>query len=370
MWEITESNSGLTNKVTVPVDGIITMVRPKGVKIHAFINDKPEGIHHLHVKAGDVVHFEAVSTLDKPARVAIEYNGETKYLNVAAGAALTKKGNDMHEAVNLFTSPNSGMGGAIGGGMGAGLLGGILGGALLGNNGILGNNNRNGAPWATPSDVQTVVADNSILTTLGNIQAAIPLAEAQVQLALAGQSAAITNSVVSGNQALTAGLALTENVLLNNLNTQALANQKSFSDLGSSVAATGSANLLATERAAYAVTQAITNDGDKTRALIQSIDKTNDSRLITSLSNEVTELRGDRRLAEATGNITISNNNTAVATAQQQQAQQQFQILANLNAQLQSLNNDIQAVRQSSVVFNSGSMRESGNQTAANTRVA
>ena len=372
MWTITEPASGLTNKVTMPSDGMITIVKPEGAKIHAFINDKEEGIHHLHVKAGDVVHFKTHNESGKATRAALEFEGVTSYLDIAAGhsAAKTKKGKIMAEEVNLFTNPNGGMGSALGGGMGAGLLGGILGGALLGNNGVLGGNNRNAQGWATPTDVQIAVSDSAIQTALGDIKASIPLAEAQVQLALAGQSAALTNTVTNGNAANLAALALAENVLLNSLNTQGLASQKSFSDLTASTTAGSTANLLATERAAYAVTQTITNDGDKTRALIQSIDKTNDSRMITDLANQVAELRGDRRLAEATGNITISNNNTANANAQQQQSQQQFQILANLNAQLHALNNDIQSIRQSSVVFNSGSMRESGNQAAANTRVA
>lgn len=347
----------------MPSDGIVNIDKPDGVRINTYINDTREGLHHIHVKAGDVVCFDITNMSGAEAKVALEFAGTTSYLTVPAA----EKGKDMTEAMNLFTGGN-GMGGALGGGLGAGLLGGVLGGALLGNGGLGGNSR--GGQWATPTDVQTVVADNTILSTLGDIKAAIPLAEAQVQLALAGQAASLTSSINQGNSALQSSLNLAENVLTNALNTQNLSNQASFAALSASTTAGATANLLSTERSAYAVTQAITNDGDKTRALIQSIDKTNDSRLITSLANEITELRGNQRLSEATGNITISNNNTAVATAQQQQSQQQFQILANLNAQLQSLNNDIQAVRQSSVVFNSGTQVASGNQSAANTRVA
>jgi len=366
MWSLTEPASGLTNKVTMPSDGIVNIDKPEGVKINTFINDTREALHHIHVKEGDVVSFEITNMSGSDAKVAVEFAGTTSYLTVP----MTEKGKDMTEAMNLFTGGGGmGMGGALGGGLGAGLLGGVLGGALLGNNGALGSN-RGGQTWATPTDVQIAVSDSAIQTALGDIKASVPLAEAQVQLALAGQSASITSTIVNGNAANIAALALSENVLLNGLNAQNISTQKGFSELNTAVVTSAAANALATERAAYVVTQAVSNDGEKTRALIQSIDKTNDSRLITNLSNEVTELRGDRRLAEATGNITISNNNTAVATAQQQQSQQQFQILANLNAQLQSLNNDIQAVRQSSVVFNSGTQVASGNQSAATTRVA
>lgn len=368
MWSITDPKTGLTNRVTVPSDGIVTVIKPEGVDVHTYVNDIKSGIHHLHAKAGDVVHFKMVNSLDSDADVTVEFGGMVSNLKLAASAAAIEGRNMMTEAVNLFTNPGNNMTGALGGGLGAGLLGGVLGGVLLNNNGVLGNN-RSGVA-ATPTDVQIAVSDSAILTALGDIKASVPLAEAQVQLALAGVQNGLTSAITTGNLALSNSLGQVENVLLNQINTQNLATQKSFSDVASLVTANGTANLLATERSAYAVTQAVNADGDKTRALIQSIDKTNDSRLITSLANEVAELKNDNRIASATGNITISNNNAATANAQQQQAQQQFQILANLNAQIQALASDIQTVKQSSVVFNSGSMRESGNQSAANTRVA
>jgi lipopolysaccharide biosynthesis regulator YciM len=115
--------------------------------------------------------------------------------------------------------------------------------------------------------------------------------------------------------------------------------------------------------------QAITADGDRTRALIQSIDKTNDSRALVALANEVSELRNEGRLRGVEGNITISNNNTATAVAQQQQAQQQQQQLAVLGANIAALYQQNQHIQQG--VLNIGSGTVSGNsQTAANTRVS
>lgn len=85
-----------------------------------------------------------------------------------------------------FGGGGFGFGGGEGGGMG------VLLGLLLGR-GLLGDRDRDGGKCLDQSDLNG--------KTLGDIQAAIPLAEAQVQLALAGNQAAISQLVTSiGNQ--------------------------------------------------------------------------------------------------------------------------------------------------------------------------
>lgn len=282
----------------------------------------------------------------------------------------------MDSTGNMFVPVATGagtMGGAIGGGLGAGLLGGILGGALLGNNGngLFGNRNNGVAidPWQNQANMD-------LMAGIGEVKAAIPAAEGQQQLALAGAQMNITNAVTAGTGAVIGSISAFESSVMNNLNMQTQMNQKGFADTTAAVVAGANNNLLATkdlsaqtDRNAWAITQAINNDGDKTRALIQSIDKSNDSRLITELANQVTELRNEGRIREATGNITISNTNTAAANAQQQQAQQQAQQIAYLSSQLASLIQQNQHIQQG--VLNIGSGTVSGNsQNAANTRVA
>jgi hypothetical protein len=216
----------------------------------------------------------------------------------------------------------------------------------------------------------------AIMQTLGDIKAAVPLAEAQVQLALAGAQMDINSSIQSANASTIGAVSALSSSLMSNLNMQTQMNQKGFADNAAATVAQGNANLLATKDAAtqalqssWLLNQAITADGDKTRALIQSIDKTNDSRTITALANEVAELRNEGRLTAATGNITISNTNTANAVAQQQQAQQQQQQLTTLLAHVNALYAQNQHIQQG--VLNIGSGTVSGNsQTAANTRVS
>lgn len=371
MWTLDPKLGNTTNVVTVPADGVIAVVKPHAVKVSAYINGQDAPLHHLHVKAGDTVSFKLKNKDSSASDVAIEYAGSVSNISLA-GEPIKEKEMDTS---NLFAVPtSSGMGGAIGGGLGAGLLGGVLGGALLGNNGngLFGNKNAGVTidPWQNQANMD-------LMAGIGEVKAAIPAAEGQAQLALAGAQMNITNAVTAGTGATIGAISAFESSVMNNLNMQTQMNQKGFSDTTAAVVASGNTNLIATkdlsaqtDRNAWAITQAINNDGDKTRALIQSIDKTNDSRTITNLANEVTELRNEGRIREATGNITISNNSTATANAQQSQAQQQAQLQFQILNQLAALTADLQTVKQSSVVFNSGLMANAGNQTAANTRVA
>jgi hypothetical protein len=388
MWTSLKKIGDKTNKVVMPVAGMVSVTVPTGVEICAYINDvKMPSLDGLMVAAGDTLYFELESEVKEPEKVTVTYNGETHHIHLdgysrkkakkAKKVDMAVMGDDMVDTTNLFAVPAMGgsgaMGGAIGGGLGAGLLGGILGGALLGGNngGLLGGRNGAGVaidPWQNQANM-------SLMAGIGEVKAAIPAAEGQQQLALAGAQMNITNAVSASSGAIIGAVSAFESSVMSNLNMQTQMNQKGFSDNVLATVNAGTANMIATkelsaqtDRNSWAVTQAITADGDKTRALIQSIDKTNDSRLITTLANEVTELRGDRRLSEATGNITISNNNAATANAQQQQAQQQQQQIAYLGSQLAALIQQNQHIQQG--VMNIGSGTVSGtSQTAANTRV-
>lgn len=393
MWLLEKPEGGVTNKVTIPTDGMILVtMQPASTKILAYINDREAmPLDRLYGRAGDVVHFEIKGSRESDSIVTIQYGDSVDTIQVAKrppkaevivsepsaydGTEISQ-GNIMNptDTVNLFANPNAGMGGALGGGLGAGLVGGLLGTALFGRRG-LGGDDVVGAP-ATLAGVESVVNNAAIMQSLGDIKASVPLAEGQVQLALAGAQMDLNNSIAQSTASTIGSVSALSSGIMSNLNMQTQMNQKGFADTTAAVVASGNANMIATkdasilaERNSWAITQAITNDGDKTRALIQSIDKTNDSRLITSLANEVTELRNEGRLAAATGNITISNTNTANAVAQQQQAQQQQQQLAVLAANLQALWQQNQHIQQG--VLNIGSGTVSGNsQTAANTRVS
>lgn len=388
MWTLESAASRLTNKVAIPTDGKIEVSSTGGTKVSAYINDQlSTPLERLWVQAGDYVHFDIKGDREVPTTVSIQYGGIVDTLEIpprgpkvvveSTTSLIEEDIMTPAETVNLFANPNQGMGGALGGGLGAGLVGGLLGTMLFrGGRGLDGGLDGGVVP-ATLQGVESVVNNSAIMAQLADLKAAVPLAEAQGQLALAGAQMDLNSSIQSSTGSVIGSISGFQSTVMNNLNMQTQMNQKGFSDNQLAIATTGAAGISATkdasliaERNAWAITQAISNDGDKTRALIQSIDKSNDSRAITALANEVTELRNERRLHDATGNITISNNNTATAVAQQQQAQQQQQLQYQILAQLGVLNADLQSVKQSSVVFNSGTQTNSGNQAAANTRVA
>ncbi len=263
--------------------------------------------------------------------------------------------------------PHDGMGL---GGLGAGLVGGLLGGALFGRRGgLLGGE---GEGVSGLNNLQGAIDTNAILSNLADLKAAVPLAESQVQLALAGAQ----NDINSQGQAQTLQL-------MNQGFAGQLAAQTSFGDLKREVAEVG----CVVDKAAWAVSQTVSNDGEKTRTAIaatsaaimaqaQAFETARNVEKINALSAKVVELEseGRRRADHDDLRIQISNNNTAVAAQaqgqQQAQQQQQFQTINALASGLQTLFAEIQAVKQGQVIFNSGVMAASGTQAAANTRVA
>jgi hypothetical protein len=383
MWTIERTVSGSTNKFTVVTEGKIAVAFPPGVRVKAFVNEVQTPIDMLDVKPGDLVYFKLKNTTTEPQMVTVEYLGTTSTLELAAhSAALSTYEEDKMsptDTLNLFAGTGGNQaGGAMGAGLGAGLVGGLLGTALFGRNGLNGglNDGIGGVAPATLAGVESVVNNSAIMQSLGDIKASVPLAEGQIQLALAQAQMNLAQGTAASTGSVIASVSAFESSVMSNLNMQNQMNQKGFYDNAAATVAQGTANLLATkdaallaERNSWLLNQAIVADGDRTRSLIQSIDKTNDSRLITTLANEVSELRNEGRLRGVEGNITISNNNTANAVAQQQQAQQQQQQLGVLAASLQALWQQNQHIQQG--VLNIGSGTVSGNsQTAANTRVS
>jgi hypothetical protein len=269
---------------------------------------------------------------------------------------------------------DGGTGAAMGGGLGAGLLGGMLGGVLFGRNGLNGNGNVDvNAGIVTPAllasslaQVTDTAQSTTIMQTLGDIKASIPLAEGQVQLALAGAQADINGNINSSLQVAIAGQAGINKNISDSIAT-ALAGQN---DIKSAVAANGAANLTATMNAKFELAQVIRDDGDKTRGLIVAQNDAMLNRQLATAEAALLEQRAIGRSAATEVNVTQTVTQAQVQLQAQAQQQQQFQILANLSATVANLANDIQVVRQGQTIFNSGTMAASGTQAAANTRVS
>lgn len=264
------------------------------------------------------------------------------------------------ETPTMLATGGSGDGMGLGGGIGGGLLGGILAGALFG--GGIGNRRDAGEGCVTPSNltagltgVTDAIQNTTVMQSLGDIKASVPLAEAQVQLALAGAQGAIVNQVNMGTMATVNGQALINKNISDAIATS-LASQTSIKE---SVAAYGVANLNATKEAQIAISNLITSN---TISELQ--------RQLTVAQTAALEDRLTNRARETEINITNTNTATAQQMQAQSQLQAQSQAIIQLSGLIANLTGDIQSIRQGQVVFNSGTMAGSATQAAANTKVA
>lgn len=301
------------------------------------------------VNQSDIVHVDTTSAniiVEQPVK-------QHKHKN--------KKRHKRKKKMALVETPSMIMGtGATGDGglgLGGGLIGGVLLGALLGRNGGLF-----GGGTGEANGLQSSIDTNVILQSLGDIKASVPLAESQVQLALAGvnqditsqslqQTIALQSQGFNGQLANLAGFASTKDAV-DSLSTQVA--------VGQGVTNTN------IERLGWSISQAISNDGEKTRALVSSIDRENLNRMLTTAQNEIIELRGDRRRDDDRHAIEINMINNQ--NQNQMQFQQQNQILNSLAGALVEVGQIARATNSNVIVGNTGATT-TGTQTANPTNV-
>lgn len=267
-------------------------------------------------------------------------------------------------------------GGALGG-AGGGFAGAALGSLLLGRGGLLGGGAvAEASIGVTPAMLSASLAgvtdtlqNTTVVQTLGAIQAAIPLAEGQVQLALAGATGeirshlgAVENGILIGqtainknvSDAIAASLASQNNINMNVLTSAASTKE--------AVTAFGMANLTATKDAQYANALGLAASTKEILAALNDQNTANLQRQLTVAESALLETRltGRQREAEITVTQTV-NQNQAQAQAQQQQ-QQQVILLNNLCNLMGGLQNAV-ATNSNLVIGNSGAVA-TGAQTA------
>lgn len=212
-----------------------------------------------------------------------------------------------------------GHGGAGWGGDGfGGGIGGLLVGALLGRG--FGFGGGFGGGWGGGcGDGGARVLDTAILQQLGNVQAAVPLTALQTQAQVAESTGSINNTTLQ--QTLMLGGEIARASLAGQ---QGFANvkdsvQNSFAVLNSNIAQVNAAVNVGTLTTAIA----IRDDGDKTRALISSIDRDNLNRQLTVAENTITELRLNQCRRDDNHGLEIQmiNNQNQNQLQFQQQAQ-------------------------------------------------
>ncbi|WP_368750168.1 hypothetical protein [Klebsiella aerogenes] len=207
-----------------------------------------------------------------------------------------------------------GAGYGCGDGFGGNGIGGLLVGALLGRGFGFGGGRGGGC-----GDGGARVLDTAILQQLGNVQAAVPLTALQTQAQVAESTGSINNTTLQ--QTLMLGGEIARASLAGQ---QGFANvkdsvQNSFAVLNSNIAGVNAAVNVGTLTTAIA----IRDDGDKTRALISSIDRDNLNRQLAVAENTITELRLNQCRRDDNHGLEIQmiNNQNQNQLQFQQQAQ-------------------------------------------------
>ncbi len=269
---------------------------------------------------------------------------------------------DVHNIFKGLTD-GGGMGtgaGVIGGGLGAGVLGGVLGGILLNRNGILGGEAVAGVTpamlTAGLAQVTDTAQNTAVLQTLGDIKASVPLAESQVQLALAGTQANLTE-IANVNQAASI---LGQAAINKNIYDSAMASASAHSSIKEAIASYGTANLTATLNAQNAIQTSVNSSTKDIIAALNEQNTANLQRQLTVAEQALLETRAIGRARDTEINVTQNVNQS------QAQQQQQFQF-QNLATAINALVGEHQTVKQG--IINLGTMVGNA-QTAANTRVA
>lgn len=240
-----------------------------------------------------------------------------------------KKGNEMSHTpgVNFFEG-GGGMGGAGLGGAGLG-VGALLGLALgRGGLGLGGVDGRIAEPCVTPMQLQTATGsiidsgqNNQIMGMLQGIATSVPVAEGNVQLALAQATGQLSNQINTNLVSNTQGFANT-NLGIAGATANIIAVGESVKD---AVNANGSANLLATQQASAANLSAIANSTNLILTALKDGEIATLNRQLT-----VAELRNAEDRAEARARGTEVNVTQTVNQNQMQlQAQAQQQQLVN-----------------------------------------
>lgn len=289
----------------------------------------------------------------------------TTPVNVFTPAAGMDGAAAMLPAVMAGMSNHGATGGAIGGGLGAGLVGGLLGGLLFGRGGV-GFNGGMGEGCVTPTQLATSVnsvIDNSNITAtlegIADIKAAVPLAESQVQLALAGAQADINANINSSLQVAIGGQA-NINKNINDAIASSLASQNS---INMNVMTSSAAVLAGIQNSKFELAQVVRDDGDKTRALLIEQNTTTLNRQLAVAESALLEERTRGRSRETEINVTQTVNQNQLQLQAQAQQQQQLILLSQIASGLANVAQVAHATNSNVIAGNTGAVT-TGTQTA------
>lgn len=282
--------------------------------------------------------------LSKIANFADEY-----YKQLASQTKEKLKEIDMAEILNPAGMMMSGNGDGLGGG---GLIGGLILGSLLrnGNGGLLGGDGNGAALGGAVlrSPPEQVQANMSLMQAIGAVDKAVAVSTASMEASQATQTLGITTQL---NNVASSVAARVDN-LKDVVNTNAVALMQGQAAINQ--------NIMENR---YELSRDISNDGEKTRALITSQYELNLQRQLADANAAIIELRSREFSGSAARGVEVTTTNNINQMQQQQQQQAQYGQLANL---IWSLG---QSIRSDNAAINVGSGTQTANPTNTNTNI-
>jgi hypothetical protein len=318
MWNIQDANNNITNTVTVPRDGMISISSPPTARVSTYVNNSMVPTQSVEVKEGDEVFFRLTNYRPDETPITLSYEDSSSVIMLAgmknkedlaatkmySSAKWENKTNSGDKNMAEVMTPgmimgmgNGGGDGLFGGGGGGGLIGGLILGSLLRNGGNLLGNEGAGAAAALRSPPEQATANMSLMQAIGAVDKAVAVSSAAFEASQAVQSLGLTNQFNNQTQALS--------VQLMAVNQEVMENR-------------------------YELAKDIAADGAQTRALIVAQYEATLNRQLTDANAEIIALRNRSALDAATNGINVTNTNNINQMQQQTQSQQQYANLAHL----------------------------------------
>ena len=215
----------------------------------------------------------------------------------------------------MIMGQGGGDGGMFGG---SGLIGGLILGSLLRNNGnLLGGDGAGGAALGATlrNPPEQNQANMDLMAAIGAVDKSVAISTATMEASQATQTLGITTQLNNVASSIAARVDNVKDVINQNsvalMQGQAAINQ----------------NIMENR---YELAKDISEDGDKTRALIVAQYEATLNRQLGDANAEIIALRSRSALDAATNGITLTNTNNINQMQQQSQQQQQYAHLANL----------------------------------------
>ena len=239
------------------------------------------------------------------------------YYSKVMGEITKLKDKNMAEIMTpgMIMGQGGGDGGMFGGG---GLIGGLILGSLLRNNGnLLGGDGAGGAALGATlrNPPEQNQANMDLMAAIGAVDKSVAISTATMEASQATQTLGITTQLNNVASSIAARVDNVKDVINQNsvalMQGQAAINQ----------------NIMENR---YELAKDISEDGDKTRALIVAQYEATLNRQLGDANAEIIALRSRSALDAATNGITLTNTNNINQMQQQSQQQQQYAHLANL----------------------------------------